>query len=85
MAKAHPETLEDNNFQQTMKNYRKAVNQAKKDTNKIYSIFEPHIACIAKGKTHVKYEFGSLYEISYNDPYAKLYFIRNNYFIEPFA
>jgi IS5 family transposase len=58
-AKAHPETLKDDNFLQTMKNYRKAVNQAKDDKNKIYSIFEPHIACIAKGKTHVKYEFGS--------------------------
>jgi IS5 family transposase len=31
---------------------------SKKDT-KIYSIHEPGVACIAKGKAGVKYEFGS--------------------------
>ena len=27
--------------------------------NKLYSLHEPHVSCIAKGKTHKKYEFGS--------------------------
>ena len=39
--------------------YRKAVNQQRKDKNKIYSLHEPEICCICKGKEHKKYEFGS--------------------------
>jgi IS5 family transposase len=39
--------------------YRKAVNQERKDTNKIYSLHEPEVCCIAKGKEHKKYEFGA--------------------------
>jgi IS5 family transposase len=58
-SKAHIETKSDPIFIEAMANYRKAVNQQKKDKNKIYSIYEPHIACIAKGKSHVKYEFGN--------------------------
>src|SRR5258708_21845178 len=27
--------------------------------NKVYSVHEPHVACIAKGKAHKPYEFGS--------------------------
>jgi IS5 family transposase len=42
-----------------MKNYSKAVNQNKYDPNKIYSIYEPDVACIAKGKAYAKYEFGN--------------------------
>jgi IS5 family transposase len=38
---------------------RKAINQKKDDKNKIYSIHEPQVKCIAKGKAHTKYEFGS--------------------------
>ena len=37
----------------------KAVNQKINDKNKIYSLHEPEVACIAKGKAHKKYEFGS--------------------------
>ena len=29
------------------------------DTDKIYSLHEPHISCVAKGKEHKKYEFGT--------------------------
>jgi IS5 family transposase len=32
--------------------------QQRHDKNKIYSVHEPHIECIAKGKAHKKYEFG---------------------------
>jgi IS5 family transposase len=45
-------------FNQIMSRYRKAVNQKKDDKNKVYSIFED-VKCYAKGKTNVKYEFGS--------------------------
>jgi IS5 family transposase len=33
--------------------------QDRHDTNKLYSIHEPQVACIAKGKAHKPYEFGS--------------------------
>jgi transposase, IS5 family len=32
--------------------------QKKNDSNKIYSVHEPHVECISKGKLHKKYEFG---------------------------
>ncbi len=40
-------------------NLKKIVNQKKQDKNKIYSLHEPETACIAKGKAHKKFEFGS--------------------------
>ena len=33
--------------------------QKRKDKNKIYSLHEPEVYCISKGKEHKKYEFGS--------------------------
>lgn len=38
--------------------------QQKLDKNKIYSIHEPNVRCIAKGKVHKKYEFGSKVSIT---------------------
>lgn len=35
------------------------LSQKRDSKNKIYSIHEPGVACIAKGKEHIKYEFGS--------------------------
>lgn len=32
--------------------------QQQKDKNKVYSIHEPHVECISKGKAHKRYEFG---------------------------
>jgi IS5 family transposase len=32
--------------------------QKREDSNKIYSLHEPHVSCISKGKDHKKYEFG---------------------------
>lgn len=40
-------------------NFNKVINQKKSDKDKIYSLHEPHTACIAKGKAHKKFEFGS--------------------------
>jgi IS5 family transposase len=39
--------------------FKKVLTQTKTDTNKIYSLHEPHVQCISKGKEHKKYEFGS--------------------------
>jgi IS5 family transposase len=39
--------------------YSRALNQQRHDKNKIYSIHEPEVVCISKGKEHRKYEFGS--------------------------
>jgi len=43
-----------------------ALNQAKRllkqqrsDSHKLYSLHEPHVSCISKGKAHKKYEFGN--------------------------
>lgn len=35
------------------------LNQERNDKNKLYSLHEPEVSCIAKGKVHKKYEFGS--------------------------
>jgi IS5 family transposase len=35
------------------------LQQQQSDSNKIYSIHEPHVRCIAKGKEAKKYEFGN--------------------------
>jgi IS5 family transposase len=35
------------------------VSQQRGDTNKVYSLDEPSVSCIAKGKVHKQYEFGS--------------------------
>ena len=35
--------------------YEKVLKQKTKDKNKIYSLHEPDVYCIAKGKEHKKY------------------------------
>ena len=37
---------------------RRILQQEKSDKKKIYSVHEPHVECICKGKAHKKYEFG---------------------------
>jgi IS5 family transposase len=39
--------------------FKKVLAQKRNDTQKIYSLHEPHVQCISKGKEHKKYEFGS--------------------------
>lgn len=39
--------------------FKKVLQQKRSDTGKIYSLHEPHVQCIGKGKEHKKYEFGS--------------------------
>lgn len=38
--------------------YRKVLSQQPKDKNKIYSLHEPDLYCIGKGKDHKAYEYG---------------------------
>jgi IS5 family transposase len=45
-------------FQPTFEIIEKVLSQTRESTNKIYSIHEPHVECISKGKAHKKYEFG---------------------------
>lgn len=39
--------------------YRRVLAQKPGDKNKVYSLHEPQVYCMAKGKEHKKYEFGS--------------------------
>ena len=39
--------------------YERVLKQKKKDKDKIYSLHEPQVYCIAKGKDHKAYEYGS--------------------------
>lgn len=39
--------------------YRRVLGQQRSDRNKIYSLHEPQVYCLSKGKEHKKYEFGS--------------------------
>jgi IS5 family transposase len=39
--------------------YRRVLRQQLSDRNKVYSLHEPQVYCLSKGKEHKKYEFGS--------------------------
>lgn len=39
--------------------FKKVLAQKRNDTGKIYSLHEPEVQCISKGKEHKKYEFGN--------------------------
>jgi len=39
--------------------YERGLKQKREDKNKIYSLHEPHIYCMAKGKLDKRYEFGT--------------------------
>src|SRR4030042_1029420 len=43
------------------------LKQEKESKNKIYSIHEPHVYCISKGKEHKKYEYGTKVSIAYTN------------------
>jgi IS5 family transposase len=42
-----------------LKLYQRVLSQKRCDTDKIYSLHEPHVKCYTKGKEHKKFEFGS--------------------------
>ena len=46
-------------YETELKIFKKVLSQKKGDKNKIYSLHEPEVYCMSKGKAHKKYEFGS--------------------------
>ena len=38
---------------------KRLLKQQRNDSHKLYSLHEPHVCCISKGKAHKKYEFGN--------------------------
>ncbi len=46
-------------YREQLELYKRAIRQKKGDKDKVYSLHEPQVSCIAKGKAHKKYEFGS--------------------------
>jgi IS5 family transposase len=46
-------------YQTDLELFKKVLMQKRHDTQKIYSLHEPHVQCISKGKEHKKYEFGT--------------------------
>ena len=46
-------------YAQEIEIYKRILSQERKSKKKIYSIHEPQVYCISKGKDHKKYEFGS--------------------------
>lgn len=44
--------------------FKKVLQQKRSDTAKVYSLHEPHVQCISKGKEHKKYEFGGKVSIT---------------------
>jgi transposase, IS5 family len=48
-----------NEYAKNFELYKRAVNQQKNDTNKVYSLHKSFTRCIAKGKPHKPYEFGN--------------------------
>ena len=49
----------ENNYIPSLTLFKKVLSQKRNDTPKIYSLHEPDVQCISKGKEHKKYEFGS--------------------------
>lgn len=56
--------LPPNHYQNDLALFKRVLAQQKEDSNKIYSLHEPHTQCISKGKEHKKYEFGSKVSIT---------------------
>jgi IS5 family transposase len=45
--------------------FNQVLRQQKTDSHKIYSLHEPQVECISKGKEHKKYEFGNKVSVLY--------------------
>ncbi len=44
--------------------FHRGLNQKRGDKNKLYSLHEPHVYCMSKGKEHKRYEFGTKVSIT---------------------
>ena len=47
------------NYNHELQLFYRVLTQQRKDTNKVYSLHEPDVRCITKGKEAKKYEFGN--------------------------
>lgn len=45
--------------------FKRVLDQKRTDKSKVYSLHEPEVQCISKGKEHKKYEFGNKVSIVY--------------------
>jgi IS5 family transposase len=52
-------------YQQELDVLYRILTQQKDDTNKVYSVHEPEVLCISKGKEHKQYEFGNKSSFAY--------------------
>lgn len=50
---------ENPSYVEVLNFYQKVIDQQRNTKNKIYSIHEPEVCCISKGKEHKLYEFGN--------------------------
>ena len=57
-------TLPDDNMKSLLETAKRIINQQRADSNKVYSVHEPLVDCISKGKAHKRYEFGSKVSIA---------------------
>jgi IS5 family transposase len=48
----------DSQLQSLLDISKRIFKQQRHDKNKVYSVHEPHVECISKGKAHKRYEFG---------------------------
>jgi transposase, IS5 family len=55
----------ENRYQQELDVFNQVLSQKRNDRNKIYSLHEPDVLCISKGKEHKKYEFGNKVSVVY--------------------
>lgn len=46
-------------YQKDLELFKQILSQSKNSKGKIYSLHEPEVCCISKGKEHKKYEFGN--------------------------
>lgn len=51
-------------FSQILSQANHLLTRQKSDKNKLYSLHEPEVSCISKGKAHKKYEFGCKVSLS---------------------
>lgn len=47
------------NYSSELEIFDRVLNQQRNSSNKIYSLHEPQVYCVAKGKEHKRYEFGA--------------------------
>jgi IS5 family transposase len=51
-------------YQEKLAVFQQVLDQKRLDKDKIYSLHEPHVYCMSKGKAHKKYEYGSKVSIA---------------------